>query len=301
MLVGRSLPDKVFLFFHTMKDLSSGIILYALYNILLAIMLHRRIIPSKPDGDFLSTLGVTLTFFIQFANNQAYSRWWEARQLWGGIVNISRTLPTYLEGSSSPGKIISEKQKKDIVQRHIAYIRLVNHQLRHDPLPASAREYLQPEEMALMSLPNPAMGLLQIQSRAINELHHLGLIDSFARINLLGILGRCLDLQGACERIKTTQFPPTYKLFLRLVLICFLAIMPLEMFAYYDVFSPVPTVVIGIAYLGLERFGTDLEDPFEGLENDCAMLTICDTIQKDLLGPDFYSHKHKRSSKVCSM
>eukprot|EP00056_Hartaetosiga_gracilis_P022114 m.28297 g.28297 ORF g.28297 m.28297 type:complete len:302 (+) comp9458_c0_seq1:159-1064(+) len=301
MLVGRRLSDKVFLFFETMKELYAGIFLYILYNILLTILLHRRIIPTKPEGDFLSTIGVTLTFFIQFANNQAYSRWWEARQLWGGIVNISRTLPTYLEGSSSPGKTISEKQKKDIVRRHIAYIRLVNHQLRRDPLPATAEEYLQPEELELLSLPNPAVGLLQVQSRAVNELHHLGLIDSYARVNLLGIFGRCLDLQGACERIKTTQFPPTYKLFLRLILVCFLGIMPLDMYDFYGVFSPLPTTIIGVAYLGLERFGSDLEDPFEGLENDCAMLTICDTIQKDLLGPDSRKYKHKRSSNVCLM
>lgn len=221
--------------------------------------------------------------------------------LWGGIVNTSRAVPTYLEGVAEPGKKITRDQKHDIVQRHVAYIRLVVHQLRREQVPGTAGRYLKSDEMHLMELPNPAVGLLSVQARAINKLYTDGLIDSFSRIHLLSITGTCLDLQGACERIKTTPFPPTYFLFLRFVLACFLLILPFQMFNSYGYPGAVASTFIGTAYLAMERFGSDLADPFEGNMNDCAMLAICDTIQKDLLGPNIPVEKHELSSSICVM
>ena len=37
-------------------------------------------------------IGSALALLISLRNNNAYARWWEARQLWGGVVNNSRTL-----------------------------------------------------------------------------------------------------------------------------------------------------------------------------------------------------------------
>ncbi|EGD81905.1 hypothetical protein PTSG_02590 [Salpingoeca rosetta] len=288
-------------FMSTIYNLRFELLTLILYNILVYFLLKYDIISTKPEGDFLSMLGVSLTFFQTFGNNQAYSRWWEARMLWGGIVNLSRTVPTYLEGVEDPGKKLTREQKLDIVQRHIAYIRLVVHQLRREQVPGTAGRYLQNDEMQLMHLPNPAVGLLSVQSRAINKLYRDGLIDSYARIHLLRLTGTCLDLQGACERIKTTPFPPTYFLFLRFVLACFLLILPFQMFNSYGYPGAVASILIGTAYLAMERFGSDLADPFEGRQNDCAMLAICDTIQKDLLGPDIPLEKHRLSSAICIM
>ena len=39
----------------------------------------------------LGTIGVAVAFYIGFKNNQSYDRMWEARKIWGGIVNASET------------------------------------------------------------------------------------------------------------------------------------------------------------------------------------------------------------------
>lgn len=221
--------------------------------------------------------------------------------LWGGIVNISRALPTYLEGVEEPGKQVTKGMKHDIVQRHVAYIRLVTHQLRRDLVPGTAKPYLKPDEMKLLDLPNPAVNILGIQSRAINKLYRNGLIDSYARVHLLRVLGTCLDLQGASERIKTTPFPPNYFVFLRFLLVCFLMILPFQQYNAYGYFGVVASTLIGIAYFSMERFSVELVDPFEGHINDCAMLAICDTIESDILGPVSTSPSHPLSSGICVM
>ena len=43
-------------------------------------------LPHLPLSIFGGALGVTLAF----RNNTSYARWWEARTLWGRIVNYSR-------------------------------------------------------------------------------------------------------------------------------------------------------------------------------------------------------------------
>lgn len=45
-------------------------------------------VPALPVSLLAAALGVLLAF----RNNSAYERWWEARTLWGGLVNASRTL-----------------------------------------------------------------------------------------------------------------------------------------------------------------------------------------------------------------
>jgi ion channel-forming bestrophin family protein len=39
----------------------------------------------------MSLLGSALALFLGFRNNNAYNRWWEARTLWGAMVNASRS------------------------------------------------------------------------------------------------------------------------------------------------------------------------------------------------------------------
>ncbi len=44
------------------------------------------------NGLPVAPLASALTIFLAFRTNAAYGRWWEARQLWGSLVNTSRAL-----------------------------------------------------------------------------------------------------------------------------------------------------------------------------------------------------------------
>jgi putative membrane protein len=39
----------------------------------------------------VALIGTAVAFMVGFQNNSAYGRIWEARKIWGGIVNASRT------------------------------------------------------------------------------------------------------------------------------------------------------------------------------------------------------------------
>ena len=45
----------------------------------------------------LALIGTAVAFVIGFQNNSAYGRIWEARMIWGGIVNTSRTFGMFVQ------------------------------------------------------------------------------------------------------------------------------------------------------------------------------------------------------------
>ena len=83
---------------------------------------EARVIPGIP-----ALIGTALAFFIAFNNNQAYNRWWEARIVWGGIVNDSRSLSrTLLAYSGAP---VSDTRR--ILLRHIGFLYALKASLRN--------------------------------------------------------------------------------------------------------------------------------------------------------------------------
>ena len=52
------------------------------------IELDWLIIPWTP----ITLIGTAVAFVVGFQNNAVYDRIWEARKIWGGIVNTSRNI-----------------------------------------------------------------------------------------------------------------------------------------------------------------------------------------------------------------
>ena len=71
-----------------------NILIFLTYGIIIMLLYHELghkgyniAIPFAP----ISTIGIAVAFYLGFKNNQSYDRFWEARKIWGGIINYSRT------------------------------------------------------------------------------------------------------------------------------------------------------------------------------------------------------------------
>jgi len=71
-----------------------ALIIFGIYGSLVVYFYHHFEhhgidieIPFSP----ISTIGIAVALYLEFKNNQSYDRFWEARKIWGGIVNYSRT------------------------------------------------------------------------------------------------------------------------------------------------------------------------------------------------------------------
>jgi len=65
----------------------------------------------------MALIGTAVAFIIGFQNNAVYGRIWEARKIWGGIVNTSRTFGVFVQDMlteehvhSHPGLLKSRKR-----------------------------------------------------------------------------------------------------------------------------------------------------------------------------------------------
>ena len=89
------------------------------------------IIPELPIS-IPAFLGTAISVILSFKLNQSYDRWWEARKIWGGIVNDSRTFVIQLQMFLSKG---NESSIKKIAYRQVAWCYCLGQSLRGlDPL-----------------------------------------------------------------------------------------------------------------------------------------------------------------------
>ncbi|CAM3869962.1 bestrophin family protein [Sphingobacterium prati] len=278
------------------------------------------IIPWVP----VALIGTAEAFYVGFKNNQAYDRLWEARKIWGGIVNSSRSFVSmlYAFDTTQGDQHDLTERRKIIAYRHIAWLYQLREQLliptewehvslkrhfgamnvkRHRLIKAGfpdysrtaifLHKYLSAEEFNLQpTYKNFATYLNSQQAKDINTLKNDQVISDFNQMQLQTCLNQFYDFQGQAERIKKfpspRQFASTAFVF-NVILILLLPLGLVNEFAKlgdWGIWTSIPfCVVIGWIYIVMELVGDYTENPFGGLMFDIPMLSICRTIEIDLL------------------
>ncbi len=195
----------------------------------------------------IALVGTALAFVIGFQNNAAYGRIWEARKIWGGIVNTSRTwgmkVNAMITNEYAENKVTDDELKREIKilnYRHIAWLTALRFAMRqnkswevfmehksnnrwsdliHIPereftLSESLNSYLAKEEKEyILSKNNKQTALLNLQSKHLKHLKDLkekGLVWEFSFLELENVLEELFTLQGKSERIKNFPYPRQY-------------------------------------------------------------------------------------------
>ncbi|MHC4876077.1 MAG: bestrophin family protein [Planctomycetota bacterium] len=240
----------------------------------------------------VAMLATTIALFLAFRNNSAYDRWWEARKIWGGIVNISRTIgrqtTSFTNLSERPADDVAEFQR-EFVYRHLAWINALRIQLRDHSNWDDIRPFVSDSEFEwLTKRKNKATQLVQKQGQRLTEATQNGLLTESRYHELLDkSLTELYDLQGKCERIKNTPLPRQYDYFPRVFLFLFVTLLPSGMVTELEkvdctwLVIPLATCVSFMFYV-LMRVGEFNEDPFDGRITDTPMSSLCRTIEIDL-------------------
>jgi putative membrane protein len=281
MLLKKNIPFKYV--FGKIKYEIAYITIYALF---IAIIYYvypsvRITIPLAIPA----VLGTVISLLLGFRSNQAYDRWWEARHIWGAIVNDSRTLARQaLSFINDPDadKEIKAFQKK-IIQRQIAWCYSLGRHLRNEHPLTGLEKYLDKEELEEIKLiDNVPSALLHEMGKDLFIAHEKNWINSYQQVELDRTLSRLCDAMGKCERIKNTVFPSTYSLYIHLSLLLFIGLLPFGVIEYFG-FIEVPLVVsIAACFLLIEKMAIHLQDPFENKPTDTPMTTIAQNIEKNI-------------------
>ncbi len=238
-------------------------IIVVLYHILNFKFLN---VPWTPVG----LVGTAVAFIVGFQNNSAYGRIWEARKIWGGMVNTSRTFAMKVKGMinneyASQSQSVSKEEISSLIQiivyRHIAWLTALRHSMRqkkswetfedsktnrewskmiHIPekmfsLEEDLFHYLSAEENEyILDKSNKATAILFLQSKHLGELKKKGLLWEFSYIELEAMLGEMFNLQGKSERIKNFPYPRQYASLSYYFVRIFLLLLPFGVIPFFE-------------------------------------------------------------------
>lgn len=227
-------------------------------------------------------LGTAISLFLGFRTNSAYQRWWEARIIWGEIVNNSRSLArqVLIFGNGD----IENKGRVKIIHRQIVWCWSLAHSLRRINKTTVAQKYLDIDEFNKLSkkvhIPNL---LLLNQEIDIKSLVSIGELDDFDFRAIDTTLKELTDSMGKCERIKNTVFPTQYSLFTLIFINIFLFLLPLGMVDSLGYFAIPIHIAIGFTFGMIQSIAEAMQDPFENKPNDIPIYAICRNIERNLL------------------
>ena len=253
-----------------------------LYVSIIAIIVYvitekfRTIIPELPLS-IPAFLGTAISVILSFKLSQSYDRWWEARKVWGSIVNDSRSLVLQLKSFINKG---NENIIRQIALRHIGWCYSLGQSLRGLNPIENLENYISSDEITEISRHNnKPLALLQLTSLQIAELREKGQLDIYSQIQINNTLVNFSNSMGMAERIKNTIFPSTYRLFLHFFIYVFVITLCIALRDIESRFEIPLLLVISSAFFLLEKSATNLQDPFSNEPTDTPVTTIANTIE----------------------
>lgn len=259
----------------------------------------------------VALVGTAAAFTVGFKNTQTYNRLWEARQIWGSIINTSRTW-----GIMSKDFVKADNPAiEQLIYRHCAWLTALRFQLRKPQswentdkphfkeyrnyfqipewegnLKEELKKYLtEAERVYVLGKKNRATQLIALQSKHLKSLRTAGSIEHYEYVEMERRLADLYDHQGRCERIKNFPYPRQFasiNLFLVRLLVL---LMPFGMLNEFQklgegfAWLTLPfSVIVSWVFTSMEKVGEATENPFEGGANDIPMAALSRTIEIDL-------------------
>jgi putative membrane protein len=230
-------------------------------------------------------LGTVMSLLLAFRSNQAYDRWWEARTVWGAIVNDGRTLGRQILNflKSDYDQQAVKQFKERFLRRQMAWNYALSQRLRGEAATAGLDCFLSRRDLSTIAkYTNAPAAILELHANDLNYALEQGWLNQFQQVEIDRTLTRLCDSMGKCERIKNTVFPATYSLYIHLAMNVFIMMLPFALIDFFS-FMEVPIVmVIGGLFMLIEKMAIHLQDPFEGKPTDTPMTAISNTIEQDL-------------------
>lgn len=296
---------------NTLWLLAVSIVPTTLYAVGLSIIC----IPWQP----IAILGTALAFIVGFKNNASYGRTWEARQIYGSIINDSRSFAfTLRDVLGKDHKFITEQ----FFNRHFAWLTALRFQLReprpwenmkrqsnveyqknnytipewNSKLDEELKRYLPKEELTyVLNKKNRVSQITAIQSEKLYALKEKGLINDFEWTLLQNSLQQFTDNQGKAERIKNFPYPRQFSSGATYLMFVFVILLPFGLLHEFEALGtgswlechtiwlniPVCSIVAWV-FSTLDEIGESGVNPFEGSANDVPITQISRLIEIDM-------------------
>lgn len=230
-------------------------------------------------------LGTIISLLLAFRSNQAYDRWWEARILWGRIVNDCRTFTrqvlTFVDSSYDGEQKRALKER--IIRRQIAWCYSLSCHLRGQNAKENLEAYLSDDDVKnIKKLDHIPLAINELQGHDLRTLYKLGWINEYQQVAMDTSLTNFMNSMGGCERIKNTIFPSTYSVYIHWLVLFFVLLLPFSLIEFFGIFQVPLVIAISSAFFLIEKMAIHLQDPFENMPTDTPTTAISRTIENNL-------------------
>ncbi len=255
------------------------------------VELHQFIVRDITPLPFTLT-GFALSVFLGFRTTTAYNRFWEGRTLWGGLVNSARNLTRQVQTwlGPQPGAPLDEAGttaladlRRRLVHHTIAFGHALRQRLRDEDDLAEYAALIDPELRASVAVDiNRPQAIVSHMTSLLRGAHDQGLLHPQHVPILEASLVQMTDIQGGCERIRSTPLPYVYRVLVHQIVGFYCFALPFGLIHTLQWFAPVVAVLVAYAFFGLDAIGEELDNPFETDANDLPLAAITRGIEIDL-------------------
>jgi len=248
-------------FWHLFQDSWRFLVLIILWSVLVVYLHEIRgytfiAIPMAP----ITIVGIAVSLYLGFKSASAYSRWWEARKLWGQIIAVSWSWSFHVFNLVyAEDKELDPAVRRELIDRHLAWVNALAHKLRSSTRlkesqatrifghrkvlvdadfhqnPDCYRRYLSEEEaQEVANFSNMPLQILRRQSDRLRDLARDGFLDSRRHVKMVSLIDSLMHLSGGCERIKNTPFPRQIANFGQAFTWAFILLLPLGLVEIFE-------------------------------------------------------------------
>lgn len=264
------------------------IILWGGYGFLISL-LHYYGHVSKANSDIKAipniviSLNIVLSLLLIFRTNTAHDRFWEARKLWGGMVNTVRNLARRM------CIVIQERQPEDRTEKEavlrlvVAFAVAMKLHLRREPVNSELASLMSASKYyTLQDVNHPPLKIAYWIGDYFQHQHERECVDVMELNALHLLLDEMVNLLGGCERILKTPLPLVYTITLKMLLTFYFLLLPWELVTGLTWWTGPILAFLSCILLGVDEIGAEIEEPFGHDPNDLPLDSICKTMLRNI-------------------
>jgi putative membrane protein len=256
---------------HVGRRLAVWLVFALAYALAVETLVHFLALPKWVAGnEVVAALTVGLGVLVVFRNNVAYSRWWEARTLWGQLINELRNLALKVRAHVAA----DPEEFRPFARLLIGFAHALRLHLRSVKGVQSVPGF----EHEPTTFPHAPGYIAERVHQTLDRWNRQGKLEGTIWI-LDPHAAALMDVCGACERIRNTPLAPSYRALWRWGIALFVVVAPWP--AAMDMgWWCLSVLAVAFAFLiGIELTAEAVEEPFGQEGDDLSLETYCRSIE----------------------
>jgi putative membrane protein len=232
-------------------------------------------------------LGLVLGMLLVFRTNTSYDRWWEARKLWGQLLNDSRNLSLKVAACVRA----DARDKHELGQRLVEFGWALERHLRAGSIrlrDSKTTTGVAQSPQATVENTTASSPVHQPMEAARSVYEHLerwrrtGQLDGFEFWILDQHAASLMNICGACERIQKTPISFSHLWFIRQSIALYLITLPWGLVEHFQYWAIPFTMLLSYFLVGVELIAEAVEEPFGRSVDDLRLEEICNSIEQSV-------------------